>query len=158
MKIAVLLWFAVTVIAQAQAQSEGVKSISPAKIAALEQTLHTQAAASSGTASSILARYPGFYSSLIVRDKSGEAEIHRRFDEVMIVIDGKAEILTGGTARNIRTINPNELRGDAIQGGTHANLVPNTVMHIPADTPHQVFVPPGGSIAYIDIKVAHTKQ
>jgi mannose-6-phosphate isomerase-like protein (cupin superfamily) len=94
---------------------------------------------------------------LVFRDKSGEVEIHNQFDEIMIVIGGKATVVTGGTAKNIRTLRPGELRGTSILDGTQNPMEKGNMVHIPVNTPHQVFVPAGGSVTYIDVKIEHPK-
>lgn len=76
----------------------------------------------------------------------------------MIVMDGKATLFTGGTAQNVKTTKPGELRGASIQGGTPAEMKKGNMVHIPANTPHQVFVPSGGSVTYIDVKIAHAQS
>lgn len=139
------------------AQSPGVETFSSDQIAALEKSLHAAADASSGTATGPIAKYPGFYTMLVFRDKSGEVEIHNQFDEIMIVMDGKATVVTGGTANNVRTLRPGELRGTSIQGGIQNPMEKGNMVHIPLNTPHQVFVPAGGSVTYIDVKIEHPK-
>lgn len=144
--------------AQAMAQTTGVQAVSAEQAAALEQSLHAQADATNGTATGDLARYPGFYTQLVYRNKNGVVEIHTQFDEIMIVMDGKATVFTGGTAQDVKTTKPGELRGTSIQGGTPAEMKKGNLVHIPANTPHQVFVPSGGSVTYIDVKIAHAQS
>ena len=144
--------------AQALAQTPGVQAVSAEQVATLVQSLHAQADATNGTATGDLARYPGYYTQLVYRNRNGVVEIHNQFDEIMIVIDGKATVITGGTAQNVKTTKPGELRGASIQGGTPAEMKKGNLVHIPANTPHQVFVPSGGSVTYIDVKIAHAQS
>ncbi len=144
--------------AQALAQTPGVQAVSAEQVATLDQSLHAQADATNGTATGDLARYPGYYTQLVYRNRNGVVEIHTQFDEIMIVMDGKATLFTGGTAQNVKTTKPGELRGASIQGGTPAEMKKGNMVHIPANTPHQVFVPSGGSVTYIDVKIAHAQS
>lgn len=143
---------------QCIAQTPAVQSFSGGQIAALELTLKEHAAASYGTVMQQLASYPGFYTALIYRDKSGQVEIHRDFDEVMIVLDGKATVQTGGKPENVRPIGPGEMRGSAATGATAHALDKGATVHILANTPHQVIVPPGGHVSYVDVKIRHTPR
>jgi mannose-6-phosphate isomerase-like protein (cupin superfamily) len=140
------------------AQTSEVQTFSAAQIAEFEPALHAQADASNsnGTASRLLTKYPNYYTSLIYRDKDGQVEVHNRFDEIMIILEGSAKIVTGGTGQNLRTTAAGELRGIEIVDGTPGAMEKGSTIHIPAGTPHQVFVPNGGSVTYIDIKIAHT--
>ena len=141
---------------QSSSQSATVEASSATQIGDLEQSLCKQAAASNGMAGASLAEYPGHYTQLIFRDKSGEVEIHQQFDEIMIVISGNAMVKTGGTPENLRTVKPGELRGTATRGGTSTAMEKGNLVHIPATTPHQVIVPAGGFVTYIDVKIAHS--
>jgi mannose-6-phosphate isomerase-like protein (cupin superfamily) len=156
-RLCACLIFGCLAVSRGSAQSPGVETFSSDKIAALEKSLHAQADASAGMATGPIAKYPGFYTMLVFRDKSGEVEIHNQFDEIMIVIGGKATVVTGGTAKNIRTLRPGELRGTSILDGTQNPMEKGNMVHIPVNTPHQVFVPAGGSVTYIDVKIEHPK-
>lgn len=148
---AVLL--ASAMMAAAQAPQVSVKS--SGDIDLIESSLHRQAAAGEGLAAAMLEQYPQYYTQLIVRTRSGEVEIHQNYDEVMIIRNGSATVYTGGDPQNLRTVRPGEQRGSGAIGGKPTTLAPGTLAYIPAGTPHQVVVPAQGSIAYIDIKVAH---
>jgi mannose-6-phosphate isomerase-like protein (cupin superfamily) len=145
-------------VARGFAQSPGVETFSAEQVSALEKSLHAQADASNGTATGPIAKYPGYYTMLVFRDKGGEVEIHNQFDEIMIVVGGKATVVTGGTPQNVRTLKPGEQRGTSIEDGTPNPMEKGNMVHIPANTPHQVFVPAGGSVTYIDVKMEHSKS
>ncbi|HVZ83571.1 MAG TPA: hypothetical protein VG893_07830 [Terracidiphilus sp.] len=141
--------------ASAISQTSSATVNSADQIAALESALRQQAKSGNGTASAYLVQYPQYYAQLIVRTSSGEVEIHQRFDEIMIVLDGEAEVLCGGTPQNPHTIRPGELRAPAAVGGMPTRMMKGTVIHIPQDTPHHVVIPAEGYVAYLDIKIAH---
>ena len=140
-------------LATALAQSAGVDAYSPKELERMAQPLHAQADAGNGTASRVLANYPGHYTMLIYRDKDGEVEVHERFADIILVMSGKATLITGGTAQNGKVVKPGEIRGTSIAGGSQSKLEEGDLVHIPANTPHQLLIPPGNSITYITIKV-----
>jgi mannose-6-phosphate isomerase-like protein (cupin superfamily) len=92
--------------------------------------------------------------SISHRDKDGLAEVHDKFVDVMIIQSGEAKLAVGGTAMEATTTEPGETRGKSIQGGITRELHPGDVIRIPAKTPHQFFVPSGGQITYVLIKIA----
>ena len=140
-------------LATALAQSAGVDAYSPKELERMAQPLHAQADAGNGTASRVLANYPGHYTMLIYRDKDGEVEVHERFADIILVMSGKATLITGGIAQNGKVVKPGEIRGTSIAGGSQSKLEEGDLVHIPANTPHQLLIPPGNSITYITIKV-----
>ena len=151
------MWFVLSVcllgFASASAQTVDTDRYSSEQLKDLTRTLHTQADASNGTATKILAQYPGHYTMLVYRDKSGEVEVHRQFTDILMVIDGKATLITSGTTQNGKEIKPGEIRGTAIEGGSKSALEKGDLVHISASVPHQVLVPTGGSITYIAVKI-----
>jgi glc operon protein GlcG len=70
------------------------------------------------------------------REKAGMAEIHSKDADIIYVLDGKATIVTGGDAVDVKTIEPDEQRGSAIAGGETRELKKGDVMIVPAGVPH----------------------
>jgi mannose-6-phosphate isomerase-like protein (cupin superfamily) len=140
-------------LATAFAQSAGVDAYSPEQLERLARPLHAQADAGNGTATRILANYPGHYTMIVYRDKDGEVEVHQRFADVIFVMSGKATLITGGTTQDEKVVKPGEIRGTSIAGGSQSKLEEGDLVHIPANTPHQLLILPGSSITYITIKV-----
>jgi glc operon protein GlcG len=70
------------------------------------------------------------------REKPGMAEIHNKDADIVYVLDGKATLVTGGTALNVKTVEPDELRGSAIEGGETRQLQKGDVLIVPAGVPH----------------------
>ena len=70
------------------------------------------------------------------REGPGLAEIHTRDTDIAYVLQGRATLVTGGTAVDPKPTGPEELRGSAIQGGETRELVPGDVVVIPNGTPH----------------------
>ncbi|MGB6198415.1 MAG: hypothetical protein WA871_15365 [Candidatus Acidiferrales bacterium] len=91
--------------------------------------------------------------ALSVRTKSGGGEAHAHFDDIMIVVDGAATEVTGGTVADPQTNADGETHGSSVQGGHAQPLAKGDIIHILAGTPHQMLVAPGGSIRYIVVKI-----
>jgi mannose-6-phosphate isomerase-like protein (cupin superfamily) len=87
------------------------------------------------------------------RTADGEAEVHAEWDDVMMIQDGTATLLSGGEISGARQTAPGELRGDRIDGGTRRRLAPGDVVTVPAGVPHQMLVGAGESITYLVVKV-----
>jgi mannose-6-phosphate isomerase-like protein (cupin superfamily) len=86
------------------------------------------------------------------RDKSGEAEIHADWTDNMVVQEGEATFMVGGTVVDARTTAPGEQRGKSITGGTAMPMRPGDYFLIPAGTPHQMIVAPGKKIKFLAFK------
>jgi mannose-6-phosphate isomerase-like protein (cupin superfamily) len=88
---------------------------------------------------------------LAVRLKSGRAELHTTSADEFFVVEGHASLLTGGAI-----VNPSgtaEVRGDSVRGGTRAELKAGDVVHIPANTPHQLLLDNTGPFVYVLVKI-----
>ena len=86
------------------------------------------------------------------RDKPGLAEIHGLDTDIIYVVEGKATILTGGTAVEAKEVAPNEIRGTRIEGGDTRQLSKGQVIIVPHNTPHW-FKEVNGEFLYYTIKV-----
>jgi mannose-6-phosphate isomerase-like protein (cupin superfamily) len=87
------------------------------------------------------------------RDANGRVEVHQKVSDVLVVQSGAATIETGGEVIDPAPTGPDELQGSSIRGGVKRDLAPGDVIEIPAGVPHQFFVPAGGQITYLVIKV-----
>ncbi len=70
------------------------------------------------------------------REKAGMAEVHELDADVIHVLSGTAEIITGGTVVDGKTIGASEIRGSGIEGGEAHTLAKGDVMIVPKGTPH----------------------
>jgi mannose-6-phosphate isomerase-like protein (cupin superfamily) len=97
----------------------------------------------------------GTYTShIIVRVKSGEAELHEHWADQIIMQKGTITVVTGGTIVGGHPVpnQPGETRGTSIQGGTEITLHAGDIVHIPANLPHWVKLAPGTTTTYIVFK------
>jgi mannose-6-phosphate isomerase-like protein (cupin superfamily) len=123
------------------------------------QTLKQQAEQSStGSASVTLEKYPGHFTMLAFRDRSGGAELHKEYADIDVVLDGSCTLIVGGNIPDAKTTGPGEVRGASIQGGQSTNLHKGDILHIPANTPHQMLLPQGGTVTYFVIKARELQE
>ena len=126
---------------------------SPAQLMERAQHLRQLAAKGAGVASETLEKYPGHYTMLAFRDRTGGAELHQNFADVYYILDGHATLLTGGEVVDSNTATPGEIRGTSVKGGSAQELNTGDVVHVPAGMPHQMLLPEGGTITYFVVKV-----
>ena len=87
------------------------------------------------------------------REGDGSAEVHETQTDIMIVDEGKAMLVVGGTMVAPKTIKPHEVRGTSIEGGETKEIGPGDIIHIPANIPHQLKIAAGSKFTYLVIKV-----
>jgi len=86
------------------------------------------------------------------REAPGMAEIHTRDTDVFYILEGSATFVTGGKAIGPKTVAPNELRGQRIEGGQSRQLRKGDVIIIPNGVPHW-FKEVHGPLLYYVVKV-----
>jgi mannose-6-phosphate isomerase-like protein (cupin superfamily) len=138
----------------ALAQTGGLNHYSAARLKQMAQKLEQQESfRSTGSAFETLDTYPGSYTMLSVRNKTGGSELHEHYADIFFVVDGEATLTTGGRMVEPKTTEPGEVRGSAISGGAQQKLGKGGVVHIPANTPHQLSIPKGQTFTYFVVKV-----
>ena len=70
------------------------------------------------------------------RDKAGVVEIHEFDTDIVYVLKGSAQLLTGGTPAGLTTIAPHEFRAPNATGGETRHVGPGDVVIIPNGVPH----------------------
>jgi glc operon protein GlcG len=86
------------------------------------------------------------------REKSGLSEVHDLDTDIIYVLDGTAEIVTGGRSVDAKTIEQGEHRGTSIEGGESRQLKKGDVLIVPNGTPHW-FKKVDGAFLYYVVKV-----
>jgi hypothetical protein len=131
----------------------GLDRYTPEQLTEKAQALRQQAEQSgTGSASVVLEKYPGHYTMLAFRERSGGAELHKEYADIDVILDGTCTLIVGGTIPDAKTTGPGEVRGASVQGGTSTILHKGDIVHVPANTPHQMLLPPGGTLTYFVIK------
>lgn len=133
--------------AQDKAEVFSGRSIA-SQLQALAQT--ARASASSGAT---LGDYGSHAIKLSVRSATGGAEVHAHYDDVFVVIEGTATLVTGGAVLDAKTGEDGETKGNGIQDGTSHTIVKGDIVHVPAGTPHQLIIAPGVVFDAVVVKV-----
>jgi mannose-6-phosphate isomerase-like protein (cupin superfamily) len=106
-----------------------------------------------GSAERTLEDFGTYKLMLSVRGRSGDAEVHAHWDDVMIVEQGSAILVTGGRVIDGRTDADGETRGLRIDGGRHQSLGAGDILTVRAGIPHQLLLSPGTVFSAFVIKI-----
>jgi len=86
-------------------------------------------------------------------DAPGEVEIHDRDTDIIYVLEGSANFVTGGEAKESRITGPGERRAKKIAGGEERHVVKGDVVMVPNRVPHW-FKEVNGPFLYFVVKVS----
>ncbi|MGO9337580.1 MAG: cupin domain-containing protein [Terracidiphilus sp.] len=106
-----------------------------------------------GSGGSTLGDYGTHAIKLSERTVSGGAEVHAHFDDIMIVMEGKATLITGGELIDAHTGSNGESTGSGIRNGITQSIATGDIVHVPAGLPHQLLISPGIAYSALVIKV-----
>jgi mannose-6-phosphate isomerase-like protein (cupin superfamily) len=95
------------------------------------------------TAEPILLLAP-YRAQLEYRPGNAPAAVHTEDAELMVVLQGTGDIVTGGKLVDGKQVNAYNMSGPSIAGGQDHNVVKGDMILIPPNTPHQV-TPSGGA-------------
>jgi mannose-6-phosphate isomerase-like protein (cupin superfamily) len=87
------------------------------------------------------------------RNGSGEAELHVKQADLLLIRSGSGTVLIGGEMIEGKSTGPDEIRGKSITGGTRYPVVAGDTLYIPANTVHQFLMEPGQSFTAMVIKI-----
>jgi len=152
MKLVLTVVLAILAIPCAAQSSGKAEIFSSAEIRGQLAQLAQQAKVS-GSGGSTLGDYGTHALKISERMASGGAEIHAHFDDVMLVMDGKAELITGGEIIGAHDGANGETTGSGIRNGTSQHIGPGDLIHIPAGVPHQLIIAPGTTYSALVVKV-----
>ena len=112
-----------------------------------------QTAKASASSGATLGDYGSHAIKLSVRSTTGGAEVHAHYNDVFVVIEGTATLVTGGAVLDAKTGEDGETKGNGIQDGTSHTIVKGDIVHVPAGTPHQLIIAPGVVFGAVVVKV-----
>lgn len=137
------------------AQTAATDFHSQADLAARSQQLIARAQKNAkGSGNSTLTAYANCILQFNVKTKSGIAEMHAHSSDLIIVTDGEATIVTGGSIPNSTLESEGEARGETIVGGQEQKVAKGDVLYIAPNTPHQIMIAPGKTVSFMNAKVA----
>lgn len=111
------------------------------------------AAKATGSAGPVIASYGNLGLMLSVRTANGGGEVHKNFDDLMIVQQGSATLVTGGSLVDPKPGDNGEIRGISVKDGNSQPLKVGDVVIVPAGLPHQLLVKPGTVYAAMVAKI-----
>jgi mannose-6-phosphate isomerase-like protein (cupin superfamily) len=76
------------------------------------------------------------------RPATAPAALHEKDAELMVVLEGAGNIVTGGKLVDEKRVNADNLSGTSIADGNSQTVVKGDMLIVPANTPHQV-IPAG---------------
>jgi len=151
-KIAITLAIALLALPAAAQKSAPSQVFTAAEI---QQRLQQLAASAKdkGSSGATLGDFVSHALKLSLRSSSGGAEIHQHFDDVMVVTEGSATLVTGGALMDPQTGNDGEIKGASIRNGVSQTIAVGDIVHVPAGTPHQLLIPKGVLFSAFVVKI-----
>jgi mannose-6-phosphate isomerase-like protein (cupin superfamily) len=86
------------------------------------------------------------------RDAPGRPELHERDTDIVLVLEGAATFVTGGTVKDPSDVGPGEKTGSGIEDGSPHRLEKGDVIVVPNGVPHW-FTDVSPSIRYFAVKL-----
>jgi len=96
-----------------------------------------------------------YRAQLEYRPATSPAAVHEKDAELMVVLEGTGNIVTGGKLVDEKRTNANNLGGPSIAGGNSQSVVKGDMVIVPANTPHQVIPTGGAPIVLMTMHVPH---
>jgi mannose-6-phosphate isomerase-like protein (cupin superfamily) len=90
---------------------------------------------------------------LAQRREAGQVEYHEHTKHVFIMVEGEANLVTGGTMVDPKRTAPDQIRAAGIEGGQTHHLSKGDVITIPAKTPHWFKEVPTKTVAYYAVNI-----
>ena len=143
MKIAMAVIAALALAAPAATLSGDKALVIPAQDIKSQLSALVPQAKPTGSAGPIIASYGNLGLMLSVRTANGVGELHQNFDDLMVVEEGSATLVTGGSLVDPKTVSDGELRGTSVKDGTSKTIGVGDVVIVPAGIPHQLLIPAG---------------
>jgi len=118
-----------------------------------EEAHELTAAQSNGIATNTLYNKGFYLEQLVERTASAVVETHVEWTDHIVVLDGEATMVIGGTVPDGRESGPGERRGTRSVGGTEYHMAKDVMLTISAGTPHWAVLKPGQPVRWIVFKI-----
>ena len=86
-------------------------------------------------------------------DRRVGAEIDAHFDDVLVVTEGSATLITGGALVDPHTESGGESKGTSILNGVTQTVSVGDIIHVPAGMPHQLLIAKGVLFSAFVVKI-----
>jgi uncharacterized RmlC-like cupin family protein len=138
---------------------DAVSTVSPVQVWSATEIGKTavglaQQADAEDLAGKTLGSFGNHSTAIWTRARSGKAELHKAKTDLIVVTDGEATLLYGGSIPDAKATSAVETRGSSISGGVSRKIGPGDIIRIPAGTPHQFILAKGRTLSYFAIKIA----
>ena len=100
-----------------------------------------------------IGNYDGHSVYLVLRGKTGQAEMHETESDVQIGVRGTATLVVGGDIIDASSLPRKQVRGAAISGGQRQLTAPGDLIHIPPGVAHQLLIDQGAPYMYLLFKI-----
>ena len=87
------------------------------------------------------------------RNGSGEAELHQKLADLLLIRSGSGTVLVGGKMIEGKATAADEMRGKSIEGGKRYPIAAGDILYIPANVVHQFLIEPGQSFTAMVVKI-----
>jgi len=138
---------ALTVLGMPARGAETFKYLTPEAAHALTAKLNN------GIATNMLYNKGFYLEQLVERDASAPVETHAEWTDHIIVLDGEATMVIGGTVADDKDSAPGERRGTSSSGGMEYRMAKDVMITIPAGTPHWTVLKPGQHVRWVVFKI-----
>ena len=120
--------------------------------------LHKLARFGEGTASEELKAFPGHSAMLSVRQRSGMAEVDEDCAQLLIVLEGRATMVTGCKIEDASHTRTSQVANSASSSGSSQELRAGDVVHIAAGTPYQLLLSGDRTLSCLVIRIKETEE
>lgn len=96
-----------------------------------------------------------YRANLEYRPGTAPAALHEKDAELMVVLQGAGNIVTGGKLVEEKRNNANNLSGSSITGGNSQAVAHGDMLIVPANVPHQVIPTGAAPIVLMTLHVPH---
>lgn len=90
---------------------------------------------------------------LVLRGRTGAAEVHLTESDYYIGIRGHTTFVIGGELENPKELPRKQIHGTGIKGGKSRVIGPGDIVHVPPNTPHNTIINPDEPYMYLLFKI-----
>ena len=153
MKKLLLLPFPLIMLLMAAGDPQGFTIWKASDLKSRGEQLAAKMGPTKAVVSETLADFGRYNTMLSHRETSGGGELHEKMADIFVIQSGDATVVVGGALTDSHTTGPGEVRGTAVTGGASHHVSVGDVVHIPANTPHQMLLDSGHQVTYFVVKV-----
>ncbi len=125
----------------------------------IDADIHKAKEATPGVATVDLVEHTPTHSAIVARrTTAGKAEVHEQISDVWCVLNGGAELVTGGSLTEAAKTEPGEIRGSGIASGDLQQIAKGDFVSIPAGVPHWIRKVDGKEFIYLVVKFQASAQ